>query len=221
MLDGMSEDMSESMSEDMLKRMSKHVSKRLLEGCFQSACQIESSRTHFRIMVVCLPSPDTINLISNQMWLFYNVMVWVTRSKVFFLVPGPLYNPLMPWSVRPRHLVLYCVVLCSSWCPGPPFFCCCFLSQIVFCFVLLFVLYISVVFRLRFFCQFRFLCYFFSCCLSFHGFWYVDIFYFHSLYFLFVFSDSVLLVFLFLISSFFLLLLFVSFIVIICFLVLF
>ena len=87
MLDGMSEDMSESMSEDMLKRMSKHVSKRLLEGCLQSACQIESSRTHFRIMVVCLPSPDTINLISNQMWLFYNVMVWMTRSTVFFFGP--------------------------------------------------------------------------------------------------------------------------------------
>ena len=107
-------------------------------------------------VVVCLPSPDTINLISNQMWLFYNVMVGMTRSKVFFLVPGPLYNPLMPWSVRPRHLVLYCVVLCSSWCPGPPFFCCCFLSQIVFCFVLLFVLYFVCFFVLRFFVSFVF-----------------------------------------------------------------
>ena len=51
---------------------------------------------------------------------------------------------------------------------------------------------------------------FFSCCLSFHGFWYVDIFYFHSLYVLFVFFDSVLLVFLFLISSFF-------FVTVVCF----
>ena len=46
----------------MSERMSKDMSDRMSEDCLQSACEVESNRTHFRRWVVCLPSPDTIRL---------------------------------------------------------------------------------------------------------------------------------------------------------------
>ena len=55
----MSERMSEDRSEDMSERMSKNMS---LADCFQSVCEIESLRTHFRRWVVCLLLPDPIRL---------------------------------------------------------------------------------------------------------------------------------------------------------------
>ena len=58
----MSERMSEDISEDMSERMSKDMSERTSEDCFQSVCEVESNRTHFRRWVVCLPSPDPIRL---------------------------------------------------------------------------------------------------------------------------------------------------------------
>ena len=58
----MSERMSEEISEDMSERMSKDMSERTSEDCFQSVCEVESNRTHFRRWVVCLPSPDPIRL---------------------------------------------------------------------------------------------------------------------------------------------------------------
>ena len=62
MSEGMSERMSEDISEDMSERMSKDMSERTSEDCFQSVCEVESNRTHFRRWVVCLPSPDPIRL---------------------------------------------------------------------------------------------------------------------------------------------------------------
>ena len=53
----MSERMSEDISEDLSERMSKDMSERTSEDCFQSVCEVESNRTHFRRWVVCLPSP--------------------------------------------------------------------------------------------------------------------------------------------------------------------
>ena len=41
-------DMSERMSEDMSESMSKDMSERMSEDCFQSVCEVESNRTHFR-----------------------------------------------------------------------------------------------------------------------------------------------------------------------------
>ena len=41
-------DMSERMSEDMSESMSKDMSERTSEDCFQSVCEVESNRTHFR-----------------------------------------------------------------------------------------------------------------------------------------------------------------------------
>ena len=64
MSERISEDMSERMSEDMSERMSKDMSERTSENCFQSVCEVESNRTHFRRWVVCLPSPDPIRLTS-------------------------------------------------------------------------------------------------------------------------------------------------------------
>ena len=52
------------------------------EDFCQSVCEGESNRTHFRRWVVCLPSPDPIRLTSNLTWLFWNVIVGITRSKV-------------------------------------------------------------------------------------------------------------------------------------------
>ena len=40
--------MSEDISEDMSERMSKDMSERTSEDCFQSVCEVESNRTHFR-----------------------------------------------------------------------------------------------------------------------------------------------------------------------------
>ena len=48
MSERMSEDMSERMSEDISERMSKDMSERTSEDCFQSVCEVESNRTHFR-----------------------------------------------------------------------------------------------------------------------------------------------------------------------------
>ena len=48
MSERMSEDMSESMSKDMSERMSKDMSERTSADCFQSDCEVESNRTHFR-----------------------------------------------------------------------------------------------------------------------------------------------------------------------------
>ena len=62
MSEGMPERMSEDISEDMSERMSKDMSERTSEDCFQSVCEVESNRTHFRRWVVCLPSPDPIRL---------------------------------------------------------------------------------------------------------------------------------------------------------------
>ena len=44
----MSERMSEDISEGMSERMSKDMSERTSEDCFQSVCEVESNRTHFR-----------------------------------------------------------------------------------------------------------------------------------------------------------------------------
>ena len=62
MSERMSKDMSERMSERLSERMSKDMSERMSEDCFQSVCEVESNRTHFRRWVVCLPSPDPIRL---------------------------------------------------------------------------------------------------------------------------------------------------------------
>ena len=62
MSEDMSERMSEDISEDLSERMSKDMSERTSEDCFQSVCEVESNRTHFRRWVVCLPSPDPIRL---------------------------------------------------------------------------------------------------------------------------------------------------------------
>ena len=48
MSESMSKDMSERMSEDMPERMRKDMSERTSEDCFQSVCEVESNRTHFR-----------------------------------------------------------------------------------------------------------------------------------------------------------------------------
>ena len=44
----MSERMSKDLSEDMSERMSKDMSENKSEDCFQSVCEVESNRTHFR-----------------------------------------------------------------------------------------------------------------------------------------------------------------------------
>ena len=44
----MSERMPEDMSEDITERMSQDMSERTSEDCFQSVCEVESNRTHFR-----------------------------------------------------------------------------------------------------------------------------------------------------------------------------
>ena len=62
MSEDMSERMSEDISEDLSERMSKDMSERTSEDCFQSVCEVESNRIHFRRGVVCLPSPDPIRL---------------------------------------------------------------------------------------------------------------------------------------------------------------
>ena len=62
MSEDMAERMSEDISEDLSERMSKDMSERTSEDCFQSVCEVESNRTHFRRWVVCLPSPDPIRL---------------------------------------------------------------------------------------------------------------------------------------------------------------
>ena len=62
MSEDMSERMSEDISEDLSKRMSKDMSERTSEDCFQSVCEVENNRTHFRRGIVCLPSPDPIRL---------------------------------------------------------------------------------------------------------------------------------------------------------------
>ena len=62
MSERMSKDMSERVSEDMSERMSKDMSERMSEDCFQSVCEVESNRRHFRRWVVCLPSPDPLRL---------------------------------------------------------------------------------------------------------------------------------------------------------------
>ena len=48
MSEDMSERMSEDISEDLSERMSKDMSERTSEDCFQSVCEVESNRTHFR-----------------------------------------------------------------------------------------------------------------------------------------------------------------------------
>ena len=67
---GQSEDMSERMSkamleriaENMLERMSKDMSARTSEDCWQSVCEVENNRTHFRKWIICLASPDSIRM---------------------------------------------------------------------------------------------------------------------------------------------------------------
>ena len=44
----MPKDMPKRMPEDMSERMSKDMSERTSEDCFQSVCEVESNRTHFR-----------------------------------------------------------------------------------------------------------------------------------------------------------------------------
>ena len=66
------------MSEDMSEIMSKDRSERMSEDCFQSVCEVESNRTHFRRWVVCLPSPDPIRL-TYVRWM--RQPVWVVQER--------------------------------------------------------------------------------------------------------------------------------------------
>ena len=78
MSEDMSERMSEDISEDLSERMSKDMSERTSEDCFQSVCEVESNRTHFRRWVVCLPSPDPI----RPTWVrWMRQPVWVVQER--------------------------------------------------------------------------------------------------------------------------------------------
>ncbi len=115
----MPERMSETMSKDMSERMSKDMSERMSEDCLQPVCEVESSRTPFRRWVVCLPSPDTIRLTYNLRWLFWFVMVGITRSKVigvFFIAWPDSFRQICSgrsWKQFSKHALVISMRLAS------------------------------------------------------------------------------------------------------------
>ena len=92
------------------------MSERMSEDCLQSVCEVESNRTHFRRWVVCCMSTltwhDQTDIKST--WLFWNVMVGITRSKVFLVCvcEGCKFGYQVRWFLA---VALLMKGSCASW----------------------------------------------------------------------------------------------------------